>query len=63
MRKLAEFCESFNFHIQDVEYYEINTFNPVVAGNIAMLSAGCWSEVHPTNRPSDNNRDNIGVFK
>lgn len=34
-------------HLQDVEYVDINTFNRLAASNDLILSAECWSGVHP----------------
>lgn len=34
-------------HLQDVEYIDINTFNRLAASNDLILSAECWSGVHP----------------
>lgn len=34
-------------HLQDVEYVDINTFNSLAASNDLILSAECWSGVHP----------------
>jgi DNA-binding transcriptional LysR family regulator len=34
-------------HLVDVDYYEFNTFNQIVSNNSFILSAECWSNVHP----------------
>lgn len=33
--------------LKDTEYIDINMFNQIVRGNELILSAECWSNVHP----------------
>lgn len=47
-RVRAELMENHpQVEIQDVEVYGYNLFNEIAASNLALLSAECWSDVHP----------------
>jgi hypothetical protein len=34
-------------HLTAVDYYEFDTFNQIIADQSLILSAKCWSQVHP----------------